>query len=355
MSTLGAAFCVPRVDIAAYVGEGSTSERECVAGELEQACRSVGFVQVLGHGVAPATLMNLAAAMDAFFALPLAAKNAYRTRPEINRGYAPPHSESLSLSAGVETTASLNDYFEAFNVGISAEAYPQLALPAEVYAENLWPASAPGFDGAPFRSAVWTYFQEAGRVARTLCRVFADALNVDPQLFASVTDHSVDVLRLNHYALPRGRFTGDATPTGMGAHTDYGIVTVLWADPVPGLQVLGADGVWHEITPADNALLVNLGDLTARWTNDRWRSTLHRVVPPIVDGRILRRRSAAYFHDGNIDAVISTLPSCLNDDGSGYPPISVAEHLAAKLAGSRAGQLNTAAVAEAARVRAAEG
>ena len=67
----------------------------------------------------------------------------------------------------------------------------------------------------------------------------------------------------------------------MGAHTDYGVVTVLWADRTPGLEILGDDGAWHGVVPEPGALLVNLGDLTAEWTNDRWRSTLHRVVPPL--------------------------------------------------------------------------
>lgn len=346
------AFSIPRVDISPYVGDGPEQDRARTAAAVDLACAGSGFMQVLGHGVPDSAIGGLAAAIDAFFALPEQTKNGYRAPPEINRGYSPPHSEALSLSLGLEA-ASLNDYFEAYNVGTMAAAYPQLSLPAPIYADNLWPLSNAGFDGERFRDAVRTYFAEAGRVARTLCRIFADALGVDPQLFAGVTDHSIDVLRMNHYALPPGSVVGDAAPTGMGAHTDYGIVTVLWADAVPGLQVLAADGVWQDVQPAAGALLVNLGDLTARWTNDRWRSTLHRVVPPVIDGSIVRRRSAAYFHDGNFDAVISTIPSCLDADGRGYPPITVAEHLAAKLAGSRAGQANTGAGREAERARTA--
>src|SRR5690606_39669958 len=100
---------------------------------------------------------------------------------------------------------------------------------------------------------------------------------------------------------------------------------------------------------------VNLGDLTARLTNDRWMSTLHRVAPPVVDGGIVRRRSAAFFHDGNVDAVVGTLPEFVGADGDAYEPISVRDHIAAKLAGSRHGKANTAAVREAARVPAASG
>jgi isopenicillin N synthase-like dioxygenase len=347
------AFAVPIVDIAPYVSGGDDAARARVAVELDAACREVGFVQIRGHGVPEATLAGLAAAIDAYFAQPLERKLRDRAPPEINRGYAPPYSESLSLSLGLASAAPLKDYFEAFNVGTSAAAFPELSLPADLYAANRWPASSADFDGAHFQRTVWAYFEQAGRVARTLCRIFADALGVDPQVFASVTDHSIDVLRMNHYALPPGVAIKQGTPTGMGAHTDYGIVTVLWADAVPGLQVLGGDGVWHDVQPAEGALLVNLGDLTARWTHERWRSTLHRVQPPVVDGRIVRRRSAAYFHDGNFDALIETIASCRGADGSDDPPIRVADHLAAKLAGSRAGTPNTAAGREAERLKAA--
>lgn len=77
-----------------------------------------------------------------------------------------------------------------------------------------------------------------------------------------------------------------------------GTFTVLWADQVAGLQALGRDGSRHDVAPADAALLVNLGDLMARLTDDRWLSTPHRVRPPIVRGTVKRRRSAAFFHDG---------------------------------------------------------
>jgi isopenicillin N synthase-like dioxygenase len=205
-----------------------------------------------------------------------------------------------------------------------------------------------------FRLRVERYFAEARRVSRTMTDIFAHALGLKPNFFDKFTDHSIDVLRMNNYALPEGAVDLDGELIGMSEHTDFGIVTVLWADQVKGLQVLGADGSWNDVSPADDALLINLGDLTARWTNERWQSTLHRVKPPIVNGSIKRRRSAAYFHDGNADAVISAIPSCVLDGAVPlYPPITVTEHIAAKLAGSRAGQANTSATREAARVLAA--
>lgn len=345
---MSTAFHVPTVDISAYVAEGSPEARAAAAVAFDVAARTVGFVQVVGHGVPSSVTEAFSTALDTFFDLPLETKKAYRTPPEINRGYAPPKTESLSLSLGLAPSNRMHDFFEAFNIGAAASDHPGLDLPPTDYPENVWPAEAPAF--AP---AVSAYFDEAARVARTLTTLFADALDLPAGFFEDFTDHSLDVLRMNNYALDEDLVELDGELTGMGAHTDYGIVTVLWADQVMGLQVLGDDGSWNDVMPADGALLINLGDLMARWTNERWMSTVHRVRPPIVEGRVKRRRSAAFFHDGNVDAVISTLPTCLGD-GPAYPPITVGEHIQAKLAGSRAGVANTAAEREAARVLASE-
>jgi isopenicillin N synthase-like dioxygenase len=342
-------FAVPVVDIAPYVNGGSASERARVAEEIDRACSSVGFIQVLGHRVAASVIDGLAEAMDEFFALPLELKNGYQQPPGVNRGYSPPKSEMLSLSIGVEQTARMNDFFEAFNVGSSATEYPGLRLPADDYAENVWPG-----DVADFTSKVSAYYLQAKRVARTLTRIFADALGLAPDFFLGIADHPIEMLRMNNYALPEGHVDLDGDLIGMGEHTDFGIVTVLWADQVAGLQVLGSDRRWHDVSPVDGALLVNLGDLTARLTNDRWMSTLHRVKPPVVDGTVRRRRSAAFFHDGNVDATIAPLSSCVQPGTTPlYEPITVGANLAAKLSGSRGLQSNVAAIREASRVRAA--
>lgn len=340
-------FHVPLVDISAYVIDGSAAAKADVARLIDEACRTVGFIQITGHGIPDAIVDGLTDAMDRFFALDLEEKKTYRTPPQINRGYSPPKSESLSLSLGVEQASRMNDFFEAFNVGAGQDRYPDAdPLPQPEYADNLWPA----VDG--FEAQVEAYFTEAARVARTMTRIFADALGLDPDFFARFTDHSLDVMRMNNYALPPGTdVTLDGDLVGMGEHTDYGIVTVLWADQVRGLQVLGADGSWNDVSPADGALLINLGDVTARWTNERWMSTLHRVKPPVIAGTIERRRSAAFFHDGNVDALIETLPGCVDAEHPDlYAPITVGEHIRAKLAGSRAGTANERAERESARV-----
>jgi isopenicillin N synthase-like dioxygenase len=304
-------------------------------------------MQVTGHGIPVTTLSEFTGATDAFFALDARAKARYRCAPGLNRGYTPPKAESLSNSLGL---ASAADLFEAINVGTSAADFPGLGLPEDVYAENVYPAAeVPGFE-----AAVTEWFRAAGRVARTMVRIFGVALGGREDYFEQFTDHSIDVLRMNNYRLQAPAVQLEKDQLGMGAHTDYGIVTVLWADQVPGLEIHGTDGNWHPVMPADGALLVNLGDATARWTNEEWISTLHRVAAPRIDGILVPRRSAAYFHDGNVDAVIECLPSCVSEDSPArYEPVTVGDHLNAKLAGSRGGQLNPYATREAARLRSA--
>ena len=125
----------------------------------------------------------------------------------------------------------------------------------------------------------------------------------------------------------------------MGAHSDYGCATILLADRVPGLQIRDDDGEFHDVLPPAGGFLVNLGDLLAEWTNDRWRATVHRVVPPGPDmAGDVRRRSIAWFHQPNHDAVIDVLPSCIDDaHPAKYPSTTSGEHLMAKLMGPRAG------------------
>ncbi len=341
---LGRAFDIPVVDLSAF-RTGTPVERAAVAAQVDRAARQVGFLNIVGHGVPQPVVDGLGSAIDAFFALPAATKNALRPpSPSINRGYTGPRNEHLSHSLGV---VSAPDLFEAFNIGTQACDWPGLDLPSEHYPENLWPA-LPGF-----RAAVEAWFAEAGRVARELEQVLAVALWLPEAYFAAFTDHSIDVLRMNCFLLPPGDVRVEVGQMGMGAHTDYGIVTVLWADPVsPGLQVLDASGGWHDVVAAPGALLVNLGDALARWTNDRWLSSMHRVLPPVdAGGRAVRRRSAAYFHDGNADAVVACLPGCA-DAGNPprYEPVTVSEHLAAKLGGSRGGSLNPDAGRERSRL-----
>jgi isopenicillin N synthase-like dioxygenase len=344
-------IAVPVIDISSFrMPYADAAARSQVVRQVDEAARTVGFMQVTGHGIAAATRIELTNATDAFFALDPETKQKYRCPPGINRGYTPPKAESLTNSLGLRGAPQLSatDLFEALNVGTSTADYPGLDLPEDVYAANVYPSA----EIPDFEAAVTEWFRAAGTVARTMVRIFGVALGGREDYFADATDHSIDVLRLNNYRLPDPGTPVEPDQLGMGAHTDYGIVTVLWADTGPGLEILGADGGWHPVMPADGALLVNLGDAIARWTNDEWVSTMHRVTGPRINGALVSRRSAAYFHDGNVDALIECLPSCVSaGNPARYEPVTVGDHLAAKLAGSRGGQLNPYAIREVARLR----
>jgi isopenicillin N synthase-like dioxygenase len=341
-------FEIPTIDISPYLDSraGAHTDPDCaaVAAAIDEACRTVGFMQIVGHGVPDSAVSGLADALDEFFTLPPEAKIRYR-RPGANRGYAPPRTEALSMSLGVAPANQMNDFYEAITVGTDADSYPGQELPEADYPANTWPDAAPGF-----RPAVQEYLREVTALSRALLRACTDALGLPSGYFDALTDHSIDTMKMNNYALDEGEITLDGPLTGMGAHTDFGILTVLWADRVAGLEILGPDGAWHPVMPGEGAFLINLGDAFARWTNDRWRSTLHRVNPPVIDGRIVRRRSAAFFFDGNHDAVIEPLPGTVAPGAEPYPPITVAQHIAAKLSGMKAGTAPTGADREAARV-----
>lgn len=325
---------VPVIDISPF-GHGDHIADRDVADAVDDAACSIGFMQITGHGIGDDVVSGLAGAMDSFFAQPAERKQACRPADvTVNRGYSGPRTERLASSVAVESPA---DLFEAFNVG---RQYPGADLPAAHYPANIWPAELPAF-----QAAVLTWMQQAGSLARRMTDVFAVALGLSPAYFRAFTTHSIDVLRLNHYRLPATDVRPEPERLGMGPHTDYGIVTVLWADAVqPGLQILAGDGEWHDVAPAAGALLINLGDLLARWTDDRWVSTMHRVLAPVdATGAMVRRRSAAFFHDGDAGARIEALPGSVPAGATRrYPPITVGEHLERKLGASRGGRSTTA-------------
>lgn len=324
---------VPVVDLSGW-SSGGTAARERVSAAVDAACSEVGFLQVTGHGLEDSLIGRMLDAADRLFDLPLETKMGYRpVSPEVNNGYSPVGSESLTYSLGVEDAPP--DLFEAFNLGPDDPDFTDPAVLAErdrIFAPNRWPAELP-----EFRDVGVEYFAAVSSLAHRLTSVFAVALGMDEGFFEGFTRHSTDTLRINHYQ--RRPEMGDPLPgqARMGAHTDYGIVTLLYADRVPGLEIVGSDGAWHPVLPEPNAYLVNIGDLLAQWTNDRWRSTVHRVVPPPAgDGRPNRRRSLAFFHDGDWDAVVECLPTCCSaEKPARYEPVRAVDHLMNKLLGGR--------------------
>ena len=214
-----------------------------------------------------------------FFDQPLEEKLAHVLDDRAaNRGYAAEGTEALAYSLGERTCPP--DLFEAFNVGRELTARPAadpyFATHRDRYfAANVWPTVPAGF-----RSTWLAYWDAVEALALEIMAAAALALDLDADHFVPSLDRSISVMRANNYQ----RRDGAAPPADgqmrMGAHTDYGSITVLLADQVPGLQIRDDAGRWHDVLPPEGGFLVNIGDLLAEWTNDRWRSTLHRVVPP---------------------------------------------------------------------------
>ena len=206
--------------------------------------------------------------------MPLEQKLAAKARyPGYPYGYLPPQSESLARSRGVEAPP---DQKESFNGG-PERAPASLSDPEALgfcFAPTIWPEAPPGFHEA------WrAYYRALEDLAARIMGVFALALKLPEDFFAPFIDAPVSALRaLNYPAL-----SGPAKPGRIraGAHTDYGSLTILLPQAGSrGLEILTPDARWVEVPPRPGAFVVNIGDLMARWTNDRWISTLHRVVIP---------------------------------------------------------------------------
>jgi isopenicillin N synthase-like dioxygenase len=299
--------------------------------QIDTACREVGFFQIVGHGIPDDLIDRLFDLADELFALDPEEKLRWQPpKVEVERGYSAKGTEGFSYSLGLEQPP---DLMEGFTVGLEPlPDRPGFHTDAHhFFAPNIWPDRPVGL-----REAMNTYWREADRVVHLVTTLMALALGLAEDYFEPFTDASTDTLRINYF---EGRPGESALPGqfGIGPHTDYGVCTLLLADQVPALQVYTRDSEWRYIVPQDGALLVNLGDLMARWTNERWRSTLHRVVPVLsTDERPHRRRSIPFFHEGNFDAYVECLPTCTSaDNPPRYPPITGGQHVFEKAIASR--------------------
>jgi isopenicillin N synthase-like dioxygenase len=312
---------------------GSRTERDEVARAIDTACQGSGFLAITGHGVDPELVASMLKVTTAFFDLPVEEKLRYVSdNTEGNRGYAAEGSEALSYSLG---DASPPDLFEAFNIGREipdAVDDPYVTAARQTFFfPNLWPDAPVGM-----RDVWLAYWDAMETLGFTLLEAFATALGVPPQWFRPFVDRSISVMRANNYERRAG--APDLLPgqLRMGAHSDYGSLTILLADDVPGLEIRHPTGRWVPVSIPSEGFIVNVGDLLAEWTNDRWRSTVHRVVPPPPGDGPVRRRSIAWFQQPNWDAVIECLPTCTTPDSPPrYRPVTSGEHLLAKLMGPR--------------------
>ena len=313
---------VPVIDIAPSAPRAHPRERAAVVGAIDAACTDIGFFTIAGHGVPAALVDRMLETSRAFFDLPAAVKQRVaRPRPEQSRGYVGPGAENLSYSRGDVSTTDLKEFFAIGPVDVPDEAYYRRPEAYPSFAPNLWPEQP-----AELRE-VWTeYYRTMEKLAARLMRLFALALGLPEEFFRDKTDRHISGIRANHY--PEQVEPPAPGQIRAGAHTDYGAVTILLPENVPGLQVLNRQGAWIDVVAPPGTFVCNIGDLMQHWTNDRWLSTTHRVVnPPREAAAGNRRLSIPFFYQPNYDALIECLPTCCGPDNPPrYEPVTSGQH-----------------------------
>lgn len=315
---------VPVIDISSF-RHGNTQDKMAVARQVNQACKDIGFLVVSGHGVPPEMIARMREISHAFFDLPLEEKlRVARPAPDVTRGYIGMEEESVGRLRDANATAGdLNESLMIGPVDVPDASYAFAPAAGRHFAPNIWPSQPTGL------REIWTeYYREMGRLAQTLMRIFAVALELEEHFFDNKIDRHISRLRVRNY--PAQKETPVPGQIRAGAHSDYGSLTILAAEDKPGgLQVCNAEGEWVDVPIIPGCYIINIGDLMARWTNDAWISTLHRVVnPPAGTGEDSRRQSLVFFHNPNYDADISCLPTCLSaGQAPKYPSTTSGDYL----------------------------
>ncbi|KAE9588172.1 putative aminocyclopropanecarboxylate oxidase [Lupinus albus] len=284
---------------------------------LKQACLDSGFFYVVNHGISQEFMDEVFAQSKKFFSLPQKEKMKL-LRNEKHRGYTPVLDELLDPENQVH-----GDYKEGYYIGVEvAEDDPESQKP--FYGPNRWPASdiLPGW-----KDAMEKYHHQALEVGKAVGRIIALALDLDADFFdgPEMLGEAIATLRLLHY---EGQ-TSDPSKGlyGAGAHTDYGLITLLATDNVSGLQICkdrdAKPQIWEDVAPLKGAFIVNIGDMLERWSNCVFKSTLHRVL-----GKGQERYSIAYFIEPSHDCLVECLPTCKSDSNPPkFPPIVCGDYL----------------------------
>jgi isopenicillin N synthase-like dioxygenase len=315
------AVAVPVIDMAPFI-EGGARLRSGVARRFGDAFEQTGFAAIVNHGVPAALARTTYAQARAFFALPEAEKAGLSPPERVKgRGYLPMGIESVAATLSGETPPDL------------CEALVFASLQREragAGKPNLWPTQPAGFAGT-----VNAWFDALHMLCGRLMRMSALALELPEDWFAASFEEPALTLRFVNY--PDQRAEPAPGQLRYGVHHDYGGLTILRQDDAPGgLQICGRDGLWHDVPSIPDSFVINVGDLMQRWTNGRWRSTLHRVTnPPRSLTGSTQRLSMVAFTGPNEGTTVECLPSC---QGSGNPPrfapVNAGDYVRAKLAAS---------------------
>lgn len=309
------------VDISPFI-DGDEAARAGVARAFGQAFETTGFAVIVGHGVPDDLADELYATMKGFFARPFDEKLAHMPPEKAKgRGYLPMGIESVAKTLSGETPP---DLCEAL---VFSGPHRELSGGKS---GNIWPEEPAAL--APLVSR-WT--REMERLTGLLSRISALALDLpEDYLKEAFADPAITLRFVNYPDQPNPPAPGQLR---YGAHHDYGGLTVLRQDSAPGgLEICDRDGNWREAGNVPGSFVINVGDLMARWTNNRWRSTLHRVTNP---GRDLtgstQRLSMVAFTGPNENWTVSSLPTCVSaGNPSAFEPVKAGDYIRSKIMAS---------------------
>lgn len=269
---------------------------------LAQAVRDVGFLKITNTGISAARVMEVIETYRRFFQLPETVKSTVdMARTGSNRGWGGGQSEQVDPNANP-------DYKQVFDCGFELAAdHPVHARSLSVYAPNLWPDTVAGF-----REDIQLYFEQASGVAMEVLRAIAHVAGQDAAAFDAAFDPPMALLRGNYY--PERPAWAGARDFGIAAHTDYGCLTLLATDGVPGLEVKMPDGIWQVVNTQPGEFVINFGEMLEFWTDGQVKATEHRVV-----GSADERLSVPLFFNPSYDTNVAP-------PGSGQV-ISAGQHL----------------------------
>jgi len=299
----------------------SSPDEADLAARLDLGFRTSGFAVVINHGIKAELLAGLRDRLLQFFHLPAQLKTSYSStrtgdfgwidRSDVGGGGQPELCEIFAAGPWGEPGAPTD--------GMSPEAQ------AMTIGTNKWPTEVPDL-----RDLWLDYYEAAERPADMLLRLAAIALREPEDAFAWHHRNPISPMIANWYP-------PQPTPPApgrirKGAHSDWGSLTILWHDGTPGLELRDEDDNWRPLTPPAGSLIVNVGDLMARWTNDRWTAPMHRVVNPALDFAHRERLSVAWYGQPDYDALIEVLPSCVAAGRRpSYPPVTCGDWYSRKM------------------------
>ena len=292
------------------LASGNANEATSVAREIREACEGVGFFYVCDHGIPTETIEYARQACLEFYRKPAAVKERSKVN-EIHRGFVP-------MGQTVLSDGALSDYKESFTMGLDLSFDDSDVVTGKpLMGPNVFPDDMPHM-----RDAMVAYRDAISICAARLLRAIALALSLPADFFDAMYQKSLVRVSANYY--PPQPSDSPTNQFGTSPHTDYGVITLLWQDEHGGLELRERSGVWQPAKPKPGTFVVNIGDLLARWTNDRFVSTAHRVRN--LSG--FERLSLACFYDPHPDTRVECIESCREPGAAPrYPTTTCGEYI----------------------------